>query len=161
MEIIDKTWDLPQARPYIQRDKSKIEFIALHHTASSIVKTPLELANEHIARGWSGLGYNFLVYNHGLVYKTRAISDIPACVHGFNTKSICIAYVGDCEKAPPSNTAVTQILELMRALRRVYPNIKGFDGHGHFPNQATACPGKYFPLSRMREVLVADGTFTA
>jgi N-acetylmuramoyl-L-alanine amidase len=49
----------------------------------------------HVARGWSTVGYHYLIHLDGSIQLTpRPVTTIPAAVKGFNQGMIAVAYVG-------------------------------------------------------------------
>lgn len=141
MKIEDLTWSLKPARPYVPRDVGSIRRIVFHHTATPTTTRPEQIHEEHIRRGWSGIGYNYVIRESGTVYKTRPVSVVPACVEKGNTPSICIAWIGDYEKRELPTAAVIAARELVRMIRDAYPWI--VEVYGHCELNATSCPGRY------------------
>lgn len=52
-------------------------------------------------RNWSDIAYNFLVGGDGNVYEGRGWDDMGAHTRGYNTKSICIAFIGTFNNVEP------------------------------------------------------------
>lgn len=103
-KITDLTLTLPRnpSNPFTPRDITAIRWIVLHHSAGPSNQTPESMARFHVEkRGWSGIAYNYLVYNDGRIFKTRPISVVPACVKGHNDESICLCFVGNFTKSAP------------------------------------------------------------
>ncbi len=151
MTIVDLTLSLPRGKPYAPRPLEGVDTLAVHHSAGPKEQTPEQIADFHVrVRGWSGIGYNYLVYDGGEVYKVRPVGVYPACVMGHNARVICACLVGDFTAAPPSDAAVRSLLELAGLLRAAYPRLAALRGHREMPNQATACPGAAFDLDALR-----------
>ncbi len=141
MRIEDLTGILRPARPYVPRDVSSIRRIVFHHTATPRSATPEQIHEEHIRRGWSGIGYHYLIRDSGTVYKTRPVSVIPACVEKGNTPSICIAWIGNYDVQEVPVAAIHSARDLVRMIQEAYPWVKEIVGHREL--MPTVCPGKY------------------
>jgi len=100
-------------------------YIVLHHTAGPVDQAPEVIRSFHEkGRGWPHIGYHYLVYQDGRVYKTLPNNAIPICVREFNPVSLCIAAVGDFSQGPawPDNAPGWKALwELKNALVKAYP----------------------------------------
>src|SRR5207302_2228057 len=97
-QIIDLTLTLPRNpnSPYTPRDMASIHWIVVQHSAGPADQTPESVARFHVeTRGWSGIGYNYLVYEDGRIFAGRPLDVLPACVKGHNEESLCICFVGD------------------------------------------------------------------
>ena len=131
-------------------DLSKVDSIALHHMAHSTA-SPYDVDQWHKSNGWAGIGYGFWVAKNGMVYEGRGFNQ-NAAVENHNSHIISIGFQGDYENVdqemPPAQYEAG--VELIKYLLKELPNVKTVAGHNHW--NATACPGKYFPL----EKIIAD-----
>jgi len=97
----------------------------------------------HLKRGWSDIGYHYVIYLDGSIHKGRPIEKVGAHTSGQNTGSIGICYVGGVEKdgKTPKDTMTdlqeTAMVNLIKALREEYGNMTL---HGHNEFAAKACP---------------------
>ena len=97
----------------------------------------------HLKRGWSDIGYHYVIYIDGSVHEGRPIEKIGAHTKGQNTGSIGICYVGGVEKdgKTPKDTLnelqETAMVNLIKALREQYGDMTL---HGHNEFAAKACP---------------------
>ena len=97
----------------------------------------------HLKRGWSDIGYHFVIYLDGSIHKGRPIEKVGAHTSGQNTGSIGICYVGGDEKdgKTPKDTMTelqeTAMVNLIKALREEYGDMTL---HGHNEFAAKACP---------------------
>lgn len=161
--IIDLTLTLPRhpGKPYHRRDVERLQWVVWHHTAGTDnpstpdfepeIIPPEAIARYHITtNGWSGIGYHFLIYQDGTIYKVRPIGVIGACVGGSNTGSVCIAFVGNYELRPPAAIMLASGIWLTTTLLAVYPTLLGVRGHGEMPAQATACPGAHLKTALLQ-----------
>lgn len=109
--------------------------IVIHCTATKEGQhvTRDEIRGWHKKRGWSDIGYHWVVYLDGMIVKGRPESQPGAHVAGFNTGSIGIVYVGGLDKDGKAKDTRTPEQKLALALiaREVhsrYPDAK-FMGH--------------------------------
>ena len=97
----------------------------------------------HKQRGWSGIGYHFVVHLNGTIERGRDINRTGAHVGGRNTGTIGACYIGgvakDGKRAKDTRTAEQR--EAMEWLTREIakdPRIKTISGHNQYA--AKACP---------------------
>lgn len=97
----------------------------------------------HKARGWSDIGYHFVVYRDGSILPGRPLSQAGAHVRGRNTGTIGCVYIGgvaaDGKTAKDTRTAQQKasMVWLTKELIRVYqPGL--ISGHNQYA--AKACP---------------------
>lgn len=130
------------------------------------------IQQEHFARGYYDIGYNFVVDRCGQIFEGRSGGmDLPVVgAHdvGFNTNTVGISYIGNFETAQPSRAALDAISRIVAWKFGMYgidPTGKvtltsgsdlNVDGNkvpkgqsitlprvfGHRDTNATACPGK-------------------
>lgn len=96
----------------------------------------------HKERGWSGIGYHFVVRLDGRIEYGRMVDKIGAHCKGHNTDSIGICYIGGCDsKMNPFDTRTQEqrasLLELIRTLKKLHPGVEVF-GHRDFSSKE--CP---------------------
>jgi hypothetical protein len=104
---------------------SQARYGVLHHTAGTNTYTAAQApgivrgiyAYHTRSRGWSDIGYNFLVDRFGTIYEgrhggmTRAV--IGAHALGFNTGSIGVSMLGNHDDAAVSTATRTAVTELL------------------------------------------------
>lgn len=76
----------------------KIDYIFVHCTASPQSWGVEELRQEFANKGWKNPGYHYVVTADGGVHQMLAVEEVSNGVHGYNSRSINIAYVGGIEK---------------------------------------------------------------
>lgn len=97
----------------------------------------------HKQRGWSDIGYHYLIHIDGTIERGRPIGQVGAHTLNHNHDSIGIAYVGgvEADALTPKDTRTSAqkiaIKELLRELRIEYPTAT-LHGHNEFANKA--CP---------------------
>lgn len=97
----------------------------------------------HIERGFSTIGYHFLIHLDGSVEKGRDINQIGAHCSGQNAESIGICYIGGCDKDMKSKDTRTDaqkvsLRNLIRDLKISFPNAIVY-GHNEFSSKDCPC----------------------
>jgi len=97
----------------------------------------------HIRRGWSDIGYHFVIYLDGSVHEGRPLERIGAHTIGHNRNSIGVCYIGgmnkEYTKAKDTRTTAQKesLKKLLMSYKNKYKDIKIY-GHRDFANKA--CP---------------------
>jgi len=132
-------------------------YIVIHHTASTS-GSAATINRIHLAKGWDGLGYHFVVGNGSLTGDghvevgfrwTRQLHGAHARAHEgddnhWNEYGIGICLVGDFRYQRPSSAQMAALVKLVRALRAEY-HIPLDHIVPHDAVKATLCPGPRFP----------------
>ena len=128
--------------------------IILHHAAAKTCDAAT-VHRWHRQRGWSGIGYHFLVRKNGTVEQGRPENKTGAHASGHNYDSIGICFEGnfEAETMPPAQLHAGQ--ELIIYLRKKY-HIQKVQCQREVGN--TSCPGRHFPLAQMKNPSPASGT---
>lgn len=98
----------------------------------------------HKQRGFTGIGYHYVVRLDGTVEKGRADSAVGAHCQGHNKNSIGVCYIGGLlsdGKTPADTRTDAQkksLLELLSRLRQTYPAATIL-GHCDLSNKACPC----------------------
>ena len=98
----------------------------------------------HKARGFSDIGYHYVVHLDGSVERGRAEALVGAHVSGHNTGTLGVVYVGGIERdgATPKDTRTPAqrraLIDLVSALIDKYPAVSKVSGHNEYA--AKACP---------------------
>ena len=135
-----KTWEklgVTQSR-YINE-------IIVHCSATAEGKdfTIDDIKRWHLARGFSDIGYHYIIYRDGSINKGRDESKIGAHCTGHNSYSIGVCYVGgvakDGKTAKDTRTDAQKksLLSLLRNLKMKYPQAS-IHSHKDYANKA--CP---------------------
>ena len=140
------TWAIIQGDPLYKKSKRSINEIIVHCTASYEGKsmTVADIRKMHIKeRGWSDIGYHYVVYIDGSVHEGRDVNISGAHCTGHNTHSIGVVYVGGLDskgKAKDTRTPAqkTGLLKLLKELKRLYPKAT-IHGHREYANKACPC----------------------
>lgn len=107
----------------------------VHHTTGPRTQTPREIQAFHQgpSRGWSDIGYGYLVSYDGTIYEGRGYEVQAAHSPGKNHEP-SVALIGDYSKDEPSDAMHRAVYDLKEFLR-------AGDLRGHRENTATSCPG--------------------
>lgn len=141
----EKTWAtmLSQSDTLI-KSKRNIKEIIVHCTATPEGRptTIKELTDWHKKRGFSTIGYHYVVMLDGSVSRGRDVNVSGAHCEGHNSFSIGVCYVGGCDKQMKAKDTRTPaqkyaLLTLLKKLKVLYPNAK-IRGHRDFAKKD--CP---------------------
>lgn len=136
-----KTWD----KLGLHLNKRVIKEIIVHCSATPEGKdfTISDIKRWHLERGFSDIGYHYVIYRDGSIHVGRSESIAGAHCTGHNTISIGVCYIGgmDSTNKNPKDTRTQQqkdaLLRLLKELKRKYPSAKIYS-HKDFANKA--CP---------------------
>lgn len=122
-----------------------INKIIVHCTATPEGKdyTVDEIRKWHLARGFSDIGYHYVVSRYGTVNTGRPLRLIGAHCKGQNANSIGVCYVGGCEadgKTPKDTRTPAQRKALRELVDRLQEQYPGATVHGHYEFANKACP---------------------
>ena len=129
----------------LKKSKRMINEIIVHCTASPEGRecSVAEIRQWHRLRGFSDIGYHYVIHLDGRVEEGRDVDIAGAHCTGHNTHSIGVVYVGGCAKdgKTPKDTRTeaqkSAIANLLIDLRKLYPRAT-IHGHRDFANKA--CP---------------------
>ena len=97
----------------------------------------------HLQRGFSDIGYHYVIYRDGSIHTGRDESIIGAHCTGHNANSIGVCYIGGCasDGKTPKDTRTTEqkqsLVKLLKELKTKYPQASI---HGHRDFSSKACP---------------------
>ena len=139
------TWALIQGDPIVKKSRRAINEIIVHCTASyeGNAMTVEQIRRMHIReRGWSDIGYHYVVYLDGSIHNGRDVNISGAHCSGHNSYSIGVVYVGGLAKngkAKDTRTPAQKagLLKLLKELKRMYPKATI---HGHREYAKKDCP---------------------
>lgn len=117
--------------------------VIIHHSASPDV--PAEVIHAwHLARGWSGIGYQFVIRADGSIEAGRPSDTVGAHAGpGVNHDSIGVCLTGDFTQYGPADRQLLALVRLVDHLEYTYGTM--LEVLRHCDVAATACPGSYFP----------------
>ncbi len=95
----------------------------------------------HKARGWSDIGYHYVIKLDGTIEAGRPVDRVGAHTKGHNEDSVGVCYIGGLKDGKPFDTMseIQEIafIELVFSLRNVFG---WMPIHGHNEFAAKACP---------------------
>jgi hypothetical protein len=158
------------AQPWIPGTASRDwKYIVIHHTATPTGSVE-SIHQTHLARTdaegnpWRGIGYHFVIGNgHGMpdgqIEATFRWRDQLEGAHAgdasHNAHGIGVCLIGNFEQNPPTEAQLNALANLTQTLAVAYDiapqNIKG---HGDV--KSTACPGRYFPMQELTQILSGE-----
>lgn len=136
---------LKNVAAFTQRENPrKITEIILHCSATPEGRdvTAAQIDLWHRQRGFSKIGYHYVVRLDGSIEPGRGEKEVGAHCSGHNSHSIGVCYIGGCDaEMKPKDTRTSAqravLREIVYDLRRRYPSAKI---HGHYEFAAKACP---------------------
>ena len=129
----------------LKKSKRSINMIIVHCTATIEGKeySVAEVRKWHLKRGFSDIGYHYLVGLNGRVHEGRNVNISGAHTAGYNAHSIGVCYVGGLDKdgkAKDTRTPAQKaaLKRLLTDLKKMYPHAS-IHGHREFANKACPC----------------------
>ena len=189
--IPQSVWRAGLPAPSYQRVETNVRHVIVHHSAGSNTNTDYANTVRNIYlfhtqdRGWSDIGYNFLIGQDGSIFQGRSFDDSSldsddirgAHFCGQNSGTMGICMLGNFNTAVPSDTSVTSLSRLI-SWKLQKESLQPFEAYAHPANSnlsviaghrngcATECPGDnlYVMLDRIRlevETLLEEGCESA
>ncbi|MBU0489988.1 MAG: N-acetylmuramoyl-L-alanine amidase [Bacteroidetes bacterium] len=150
LTITNITDKLPKGKgAYLKRPLSKIKYIVVHHSAIDGYGAT-DYAKWHIARGWPGIGYHYVIDPDGKVNQTNSLDTVSNHVKNTNTASIGISLSGNLSKHPPTAAQMDSLVKLIKKIKKEVGNQLLVKGHGEL--QPTECPGKMTDMNKIRSL---------
>ena len=115
MQIIRKKYNW--ASPLFKRNKTNK--IILHHAQAKTCSVE-DIHQWHLKKGWSGIGYHFLVRKDGTIYQGRPEDTIGAHAKGANHDSIGICAEGDFMKEEMNPLQLNALIDLVSYIKNKY-----------------------------------------
>lgn len=140
----------PPERLQAMTQIGKVQYLVIHHTASSDLSA--EAIDEmHVhSRGYSGIAYHYVIRKSGAIEKGRPDNVSGAHAKGFNHISLGIALTGDFTKHYPTKEQMQSLFDLVLYLKQKYPGVRVVR---HSDLIATACPGNLFPWEEFKAMI--------
>jgi hypothetical protein len=146
MNVIQKDW--PWTIPLSYRTETN--YIIVHHTDGPQEQDVDAIEQEHLAEGWSGIGYTEVIKGDGTVVQGRPDDAICAAALGLNYCSLNISLEGDFQSTESSEKPTDAQIDSLKQRLTYYlsrysqakiighRDVAGIVGDS---NDATACPG--------------------
>lgn len=139
----DKTW--AKLKGSLVKSSRTINEIIVHCSATKEGQdfTTADIKRWHLARGFSDIGYHYVIYRDGSVHAGRNVNISGAHCTGHNSHSIGICYIGGLDKNGKSKDTRTKeqvgsLLTLISSLKKIYPKAIVY-GHCNFSNKDCPC----------------------
>lgn len=142
-----KTW---AALGVVTNNKRNITEIIVHCSATPKGEdfTIAQIKAAHLQRGFSDIGYHWVIYRDGSIHAGRSEAIAGAHCTGHNTNSIGVCYIGGCPARTDKNwmnkgedtrteAQKASLLKKLKELKAQYPKAVI---HGHRDFAAKACP---------------------
>lgn len=155
--------NLNQDTYLLSKSTRKINDIIIHCTATKEGQdyTVAQIKQWHVlpvskgGRGWSDIGYHYIIYRDGSVHVGRPVNTSGAHCTNHNSNSIGIVYVGGCPKDTTAKAKDTRTPEQQQSLLRLTRQLMSLYGltkaqvHGHHEyDKGKACPSFDMPTFR-------------
>lgn len=136
-----KTWE----KLGFYTNSRNITEIIIHCSATPEGKdyTVKDIKSWHLQRGFSDIGYHWVIYRDGSIHQGRNEAISGAHCTGHNTNSIGVCYIGGMDsnnKNPKDSRTAAQkeaLVSLLKELKKRYPKAKIVS---HSTYAAKACP---------------------
>lgn len=137
--------------------------IVVHHTVTE-EGNARSIDSMHVDKGWSAMGYHFLVDNGSVGKFDGQIEVGPRWIkqqngahcnaNGMNEKGIGIALIGNFSEGVPTARQLESLVYLVKSLQRYYDiPYENVIGHRDVPGKNTECPGTHFPWAEFKSRL--------
>ena len=95
--------------------------IIVHHIGNTNADVSAETVHQwHLANGWAGIGYHFLIRKDGSIEQGRPMDTVGAHCYGENEHTVGVNIVGNFEDYMPEDAQVASAKRLLAALCRNY-----------------------------------------
>ena len=139
----EKTWKKLNDYSLVKSTRT-IKEIIVHCSATKEGQdfTIADIKKWHLARGFSDIGYHYIIYRDGSIHTGRNVNISGAHCEGHNSYSIGICYIGGLDKSGKAKDTRTDaqkdtLLKLLKQLKQLYPKATI---HGHYEYANKACP---------------------
>lgn len=126
-------------------ERDTTDMIVIHHTGNPEDDdlSAEEIHESHLAQGWAGIGYHFVIRKDGTIEQGRPMDAIGAHAYGENSHTIGIHVCGNFDLGSPTQAQIESLSYLVGWVAEQY-NITSDYMHvvGHRDLMATACPGE-------------------
>lgn len=140
-------------RRNINEQMRTINEIIIHCSATPEGRdfTAADIDRMHRTRGWSSIGYHYVIRLDGTVESGRPEERPGAHCYGRNAHSIGVCYIGgvDRNNKPKDTRTAAQKASLVKVVRSLLDRYPGASVHGHNEYAAKDCPS--FDVQRWRK----------
>jgi hypothetical protein len=96
--LVDDRMSVPGDSYYwyqVDENLARLKYFVIHHSVTPDWYGPNEIANIHLARGWNGIGYHFVITKDGVIHYVGDLGTWRANVANMNDKVIGVNLIGD------------------------------------------------------------------
>lgn len=133
--------------------RASTQRVVVHHSVSAPMTTAEQIHGWHLAKGWAGIGYHFVITGDGTIYIGRPIDTIGAHTFNGNMDSIGVCLCGNFEEYAPAEVQIAALVSVVEYAGTLYG--EGLITQRHGELNATACPGRLFPWADFLRRLVS------
>lgn len=134
------SWGARSPRAIQTANWSQRTGFVVHHSDGPQDQSVRTIQNFHMdTRGWSDIGYNFLIDFRGNIYEGRGWNRVGAHAKGYNTATIGVCVIGNYDAVLPSPAALSSLIQLYGEAQRLKGGKLGLFGHREVGS--TDCPG--------------------
>ena len=140
-------------------DSLNWRFILIHHSLTKDGNLVDWATIDHYHRTQMGMvciGYNFGIERIGgklIFHCGRPLNMLGAHCRGMNDKAIGFLFTGNFDLAPPDEETLLFSIPFLKAIMYAF-QIPPEHIKGHRSYAIKTCPGKLFPLDKLREMLI-------
>nr|DAI52760.1 MAG TPA: endodeoxyribonuclease I [Caudoviricetes sp.] len=143
-------------------NRSETDQVVIHHTGNPTDDdlSVVEINASHQARGWSCIGYHYVIRKDGTVEVGRPHWTVGAHAYGHNSHTIGVHVCGNFEIGEPTSEQIESLAMLLANLCTDYGLTIDRDSIvGHRELMSTACPGRN--LFSQLDTIVGKANFYA
>ena len=143
-------------------NRSETDQVVIHHTGNPTDDdlSVVEINASHQARGWSCIGYHYVIRKDGTVEVGRPHWTVGAHAYGHNSHTIGVHVCGTFEIGEPTSEQIESLAMLLANLCTDYGLTIDRDHIvGHRELMSTACPGRN--LFSQLDTIVGKANFYA
>lgn len=123
--------------------RSATKAIIVHHVGVPSGDTSAAAIHKaHLANGWVGIGYHYVIRKDGSIERGRPLVTAGAHAQGHNYDTVGINVTGNFDTERPTAEQIDSLERLLASLCRIYdidPGVTTIQGHRDV--NATDCPG--------------------
>eukprot|EP00057_Strongylocentrotus_purpuratus_P032237 XP_787018.3 PREDICTED: peptidoglycan-recognition protein SC2 [Strongylocentrotus purpuratus] len=128
---------------------TNLPYAVVHHTDTISCTTEAsckslvqKIQNFHMdTKGWSDIGYNYLIGGDGNVYEGRGSNNRGAHAAGYNSKSIGISVIGRFSSSAPKQNQLKMLDKVLKSAVKSGTLQPSYTLIGHRHVSRTVCPG--------------------
>lgn len=131
--------------------------VMVHHSSTTDTESAEthRFRREHRAKGWSDIGYHFVVEHLGHEYAAlvgRPLNRVGSHCPGVNKTHIGVCFVGNFDMGPPSSEQLEVGAAVIAGLLDAF-DLETGSVIAHRDRRATACPGSEFPMAHLLDII--------